>query len=194
MDSISEQIDAIARMSKLELILYLFDKRVLKTCRLCRGCNVPMVLKPSKDTRDGYNWRCLKYSCNKYQTTISIRVGNFFENFKIELAKLCKFLLYYSSNITQKKIAEYSGIKIRTVYELRKNLLARIRLHFIRFPVILGGPGVIVNIDETMLNFKAKSHRGRSPREQHYALAIVARHLHQARVIVLLFQTGLKRF
>ena len=27
----------------------------------------------------------------------------------------------------------------------------------------MGGPGKIVQIDETMLNYKAKSHRGRSP-------------------------------
>lgn len=39
--------------------------------------------------------------------------------------------------------------------------------------MILGGPGVVVNVDETMVSFKAKSHRGRSAGEQIWALVIV---------------------
>ncbi|MGL5706893.1 MAG: transposase, partial [Aeromonas sp.] len=37
----------------------------------------------------------------------------------------------------------------------------------------LGGPGRIVQIDETMLNFKCKSHRGRSPNNRTDALCVV---------------------
>ncbi|MGL5707435.1 MAG: transposase [Aeromonas sp.] len=37
----------------------------------------------------------------------------------------------------------------------------------------LGGPGKVVQIDETMLNFKCKSHRGRSPKNRTDALCIV---------------------
>jgi transposase-like protein len=37
----------------------------------------------------------------------------------------------------------------------------------------LGGPGTIVQIDETMMNFKCKSHRGRSPNNRTDCLCIV---------------------
>jgi hypothetical protein len=37
----------------------------------------------------------------------------------------------------------------------------------------LGGPGLIVQIDETMLNYKCKSLRGRSPENHTDALCIV---------------------
>jgi transposase-like protein len=37
----------------------------------------------------------------------------------------------------------------------------------------LGGPGSIVQIDETMLNYKCKSHRGRSPSNRTDSLCIV---------------------
>ncbi|KCZ77362.1 hypothetical protein H311_01624 [Anncaliia algerae PRA109] len=37
----------------------------------------------------------------------------------------------------------------------------------------LGGPKFVVEIDETMLNFKCKSHRGRSPSNKTDALCIV---------------------
>ncbi|KCZ81974.1 hypothetical protein H312_00617, partial [Anncaliia algerae PRA339] len=36
-----------------------------------------------------------------------------------------------------------------------------------------GGPGFIVQIDETMLNYKCKSHRGRSPGNITDAMCIV---------------------
>ena len=37
----------------------------------------------------------------------------------------------------------------------------------------LGGPGAVVQIDETMLNYKCKSHRGRSPGNRTDSLCIV---------------------
>ncbi|KAM0677329.1 hypothetical protein COBT_004240, partial [Conglomerata obtusa] len=37
----------------------------------------------------------------------------------------------------------------------------------------LGGPGFIIQIDETMMNFKSKSHRGRSSTNKTDALCII---------------------
>ncbi|KCZ79693.1 hypothetical protein H312_02918, partial [Anncaliia algerae PRA339] len=37
----------------------------------------------------------------------------------------------------------------------------------------LGGPGFIVQVDETMLNFKCKSHKGRPPNNKADALCII---------------------
>jgi hypothetical protein len=45
--------------------------------------------------------------------------------------------------------------------------------YFVSNPIVLTGPSVIINVDEIMVNFKTKSHRGRGPREQVYALVIV---------------------
>ena len=53
-----ELISETERMSPLELILFLFDKNVLKSTRNCKACNLSMSLKPTKDCKDGYNWRC----------------------------------------------------------------------------------------------------------------------------------------
>jgi hypothetical protein len=46
----------------------------------------------------------------------------------------------------------------------------------------LGGPGCIVQIDETMLNYKCKSHRGRSPLNKTDSLEIVEVRNHITRV------------
>ncbi|KCZ78829.1 hypothetical protein H311_00134 [Anncaliia algerae PRA109] len=37
----------------------------------------------------------------------------------------------------------------------------------------LGGPGMIVQIDESILNFKAKNHRGRFPDNKNDCISIV---------------------
>ncbi|KCZ80575.1 hypothetical protein H312_02032, partial [Anncaliia algerae PRA339] len=40
-------------------------------------------------------------------------------------------------------------------------------------PIKLGGFGILIEIDETMMNFKVKSHRGRSPSNKTDALCFV---------------------
>jgi hypothetical protein len=40
-------------------------------------------------------------------------------------------------------------------------------------PIKLGGIGCTVNIDETMLNYKCKSHRGRNPSNKTDSLCII---------------------
>jgi hypothetical protein len=45
-----------------------------------------------------------------------------------------------------------------------------------------GGPGSIVQVDETMMNFKCKSHRGRSPDNRADAIYIVEIRPHNRRI------------
>jgi hypothetical protein len=63
-------------------------------------------------------------------------------------------------------------------------LIGRIENYFSNFPIQLGGPGVIVQCDETMLNYKVKNHRGRGPREQVLALVIVDTSIYPSRVFI----------
>ena len=53
-----------------------------------------------------------------------------------------------------------------TYIKLIKLIISAIEIHFILHPFKLRGPNIGIQIDETMLNWKVKSHRGRSPREQ----------------------------
>ncbi|KCZ76675.1 hypothetical protein H311_02322 [Anncaliia algerae PRA109] len=60
-----------------------------------------------------------------------------------------------------------------TLSVFRKLLLSKIDTYFINNPIMLGGVGSIVNIDETMINHKVKAHRGRAPHNQTWLLCIV---------------------
>lgn len=52
----------------------------------------------------------------------------------------------------------------------------------------LGGPGLIVEVDETMLNFKCKSHRGRTANNRTDALCIVETNVGRKRVFACIIQ------
>jgi len=56
---------------------------------------------------------------------------------------------------------------------LRRLIIGKIFDHFNKVPIRLGGPGVIVQVDETKINFNAKAHRGLGPSTACWALCIV---------------------
>jgi hypothetical protein len=63
-------------------------------------------------------------------------------------------------------------------------LIRRIESYFSNFPIQLGRSGIIVQCDETMLNYKVKCHHGRGPREQVWALVIVDTSIYPSRIFI----------
>lgn len=170
---IKDFINDSSKKSTSEIISFMFSHSLIKETQTCQHCGQGMDLKPTKDSRDGFNWRCLTYSCAHYQSTQSIRNGSWFEGQKLPLPALLKFLLYFSQEQKQTTIVENARISLSSVERLSVRIKNTIADLYIRTQVRLGGPGVIVQADETMLNFKAKSHRGRSPRDQIWAITMV---------------------
>jgi len=64
------------------------EKGPIKDCMACTFCLEPMDVKESKDNPEKYNWRCLNPHCLHNQTTKSIRIGSFFENFKAPIMEV----------------------------------------------------------------------------------------------------------
>ena len=60
-----------------------------------------MIIKKTKDNALGFNFRCMKTSCTKYQNTESILKKRFFENLSIDMKKALKIIYYLSTNIPQ---------------------------------------------------------------------------------------------
>ena len=132
-----------------------------------------MVLKPTKDSKDCYNYRCMNSLCDGYQSTVSLRKGSWFENQKSSLASLLKFLFYFSQGIKQKNIATNSGLHLSTVKRLVEKIGSKIEADYKDDQYRMGGATAVVQVDETKLNFNCKSHRGREQREPVWALVIV---------------------
>lgn len=170
---LEREINSINSLSKLQLIQKLFDLKFIYKEQCCKYCGILMILKECKDSNDNYNWRCLNYGCKKYQTTCSIRNGSWMSNITICPKQILKIILYWAFGINQKDTLILVSVSKPTFRKIKKFIINSIESYFIENPIILGGPGVIVQADETMLNYKVKSHRGRGPREQVWALGIV---------------------
>lgn len=131
-------------------------------------CN---LVKSNKNI-DGMSWRCINKLCTKYKVYFSIRKNSFFDKFSTSLRIIFKILLKYACKQQVYTIVESLDINAKTVEKIIIHLIS-----FIPKPDFsndkLGGPGVIVQVDETMFNYKCKSHRGRSPANRTDALCIV---------------------
>ncbi|KAM0674204.1 hypothetical protein GVAV_002278 [Gurleya vavrai] len=102
-----------------------------------------------------------------------IRINSFFENFNISMLLVLKVLIRYSCKTRRHAmIQNFSEINRSTIYKILNKLVSLIPTSDFSSEK-LGGPNRIVQINETMLNFKCKSHRGRSPENKTDALCIV---------------------
>ncbi|KAG0442270.1 hypothetical protein DMUE_0398 [Dictyocoela muelleri] len=170
--SIYQMQEDINQLNKENFINYLMDLRFLVREQRCLMCNHALVLVSRSRAIDSYAWRCMNRVCEDYKNYTSVRKGSFFECFKAEIKLILRIVLAYCM-----RQPIYS---MNTGFDCCKNTILRV-INKIndRIPIVdfssnkLGGPGVIVQVDETMLNYKVKSHRGRSPRNKTDALCIV---------------------
>ncbi|KAG0437194.1 hypothetical protein DMUE_3828 [Dictyocoela muelleri] len=78
----------------------------------------------------------------------------------------CLVILYYiSKNELINKIVSFTKINRKSIGIIFNKIEDKKTQYWGKNEIKLGRLGVIVQVDETKLNFNAKSHRGRSPRE-----------------------------
>jgi len=160
--------DALARFNSLELVQWLIDKKLIKDSQTCMQCNQLMRLVSDTTISDGMKWRC-----SKNKTTLSIRTGSWLSTFKISLRALIKAILFWSRCFNFVDISKSVKISAPVYIRLRKFLISKISDYYILNLIKLGGPNVIVQVDETKLNHNVKSHRGRGPIRPAWCLCIV---------------------
>jgi transposase-like protein len=163
----------LMNLNQLALINYCFEKQLIKNLVICNKCQISMNFTTYKRNKDGYAWRCMNKKCTNYKKYLSIRLNSFFENFKIEIKVVLQIIIRYASKTSRNSMTRYFGqLNKNYVTKVIKNLIDRMP-HPDYTDNKLGGPGLIVQVDETMLNYKCKSHRGRSPTNRTDALCII---------------------
>jgi len=167
------QLEDILKMSQQELVTKLMNDGFIHDSMLCPWCENHMYLKKALAKLDGMEWRCMNTKCTHYQTTYSVRNGSWMADFKFSTKTMYKILLYWSNNIIQKDILRFVDVGRVALYKFRKMIISMISKYFKENPILLGGPGSIVQIDETMINHKIKAHCGRTPCQQVWLLCIV---------------------
>ena len=110
-----------------------------------------------RDGTDGYRWRCRR--CRK---TLSIRHQSFLAQLRLTLQKLVLVIYCWSIGMSVSTAKIMIGISETTVVDCFNFLREECATKLISLPQVdkqLGGPGVIVEVDESVL-VKKKYHRG----------------------------------
>ncbi|KAF1754685.1 hypothetical protein GCK72_021249 [Caenorhabditis remanei] len=157
----------------LQGLKFLAEYGIIENDRTCVKCLSGMNLnQDSKIIHDKHVWRCLPCRRNKESSKISMRAGSFFENLKLTVVEVFYLAAEWIEN-PSKTVAEVSkqfGISHTTVVEVQEWFRQMTKQWFKRESeanpnMKLGGPGKIVEIDETCV-YRAKHHRGRMLRRK----------------------------
>lgn len=155
-----------------ELVLYCMELRLLKKARFCGECNSSMKLYNYSRTCDECAWRCMTPKCKNYKKYFSVREYSLFENINVKLIDILRIIIKYSCWTSISIIERSMNISNKTIRKIINKIIELIENPDFQDNK-LGGPGYIVQVDETMLNYKCKSHRGRSPNNKTNAICII---------------------
>lgn len=167
------ELDELMKKNEKEIIYWLFEINILPEKRICSKCVQPLKLCLAKRSKDLLAWRCSNSKCLNRNIYISVRKDSFFENTHASLKEYMKAIYFWSKGTISANILKHVKIRRSALLKLTNKLAEYVKKFFEKNIIRLGGPGVVVQIDETMLNHKIKAHRGRAPKKQTWALGIV---------------------
>ena len=147
-----------------DAIRFCMENGLLLRNRTCT-CGREMRLKTRTSGKTlGHFFRCDRYKCEK---EVSLRRGTFFSGSKLSIAKIVE-VLYFVVRDNQAQDEMQFQLEVggcATIVDWKNFVRDIMSEYFIRNPIKIGGPGIIVEIDECML-VKRKYNRGRLVREQ----------------------------
>lgn len=114
-------------------------------------CAVPMEERPRSDVSDGYCWWCRQCKTRK-----SIRDGSFFSKSKLTLQKWLLLIYLWARDCPMVDAMDEAEVDSRTAVDVMQWLREVCSTKLLQTPIILGGPGVIVQIDESLFRHKPK--------------------------------------
>jgi hypothetical protein len=140
----------LIRFTPSELIHYMMNNSFLHRELKCIHCNVYMDLKSYSKVKEKIISRCENPSCFCYRNRVSIRHDSFFSYLTVDFLF---FSNYYYVRKTSKKIKSCKTFRYKstTLVKLKRKIIGKIGNVSFESDK-LGGPGKIINIDETILN------------------------------------------
>ena len=153
---------SIIKANKKKLIKIFMGLGLIKKNKTCENCLNECKYVKYKRNIDGFAWRCMQKTCKAYKKYLSLRIGSFFNGFNISLREILLVIIKYIKKSPRHAIIKSLNLDAKTIRKTLKKPISLIPKNNFNENK-LGGPGFTVQIDETMLNFKCKSHRGRSP-------------------------------
>jgi len=141
-----------------DVVEYLQENKFLQKNRVCPTCHVQRRLNASKDHKGGYGARCPKRKKFKKITT-----NSFFDQTRLTFQQIFTMMLLWIAGVPQKEkglVMNLSSQHTKVNYfQLFRDVCSH---HLLQTPGLFqfGGPGVVVQIDESVIA-KRKYNRGR---------------------------------
>ena len=110
-----------------------------------------MVQRVRNDVSDGASWRCTVCKGRK-----SIRDNSFFSKSKLILQKWLILIFWWSRQFPVTSAASTAEVDVGTAVDVCRWLREVCTTKLLQTPVILGGQGVVVQIDESLFRHKPK--------------------------------------
>ncbi|KAG9467405.1 hypothetical protein GDO78_015019 [Eleutherodactylus coqui] len=137
----------------------------------CEKCHQALRWLARRQCSDGYSWKCINKNCAS--SWVSLRKGSFFEKSHISLKKWLHVSYLWCAETSEKQAAQLTGISERTIVDVYNYFCEVCSVYFRTSPVLLGGPGHYVHVDESYFSPKIKCHRGRAPDHEIWVFGIV---------------------
>lgn len=103
------------RSTKLEVLQWCMDVGLLKKSRECDKCQGVMKLVESKNSSDGYVWRCRTTGDNAHQCRKSVRKGSLFNRSKLSIGDILIITYMWCSRCTTQMIINELNLNSKTV-------------------------------------------------------------------------------
>jgi transposase-like protein len=143
-------------------IAFLRERHVLRSIPPnCNKCDRVMTEVKKSDVNDGIVFRCPTHKGQK----VSIRKGSFLENSHLTLPQFICICYVWSANIPIQAASEMTSLSHVTIIDWY-NFLRNVCTEYLkRNPFSIGGPGRVVELDETVVS-RRKYHVGRLVKER----------------------------
>ena len=116
-----------------------------------------MELKERKRQLDPVWWRCV--DCRTWR---SIRKDSFFEHSHLSLMQWSLILFHWSTKTPSQQIQTLTGLSEKTIIKVLSGIHTICSIKIGQDNIRLGGPGIIIEIDESKFGACQKYHRGRA--------------------------------
>lgn len=133
------------------IISFLQGKGLLAQQLTCHHCSVAMNIARRASLTDGHAFRCPQ--CHTYT---SLRSGSFFEKSRLPLQKWILLMYLWVREYPIKDAQEEAEVAHETAVSIYRWLREVCSTKLLQTPTVLGGPGIVVQIDESLFRHKPK--------------------------------------